>query len=52
MPDVRVRRDGKLDWAVWLEGRLVRRYTIVGDALAYASLLECDPRERSLAQTA
>ena len=51
MPDVKVSKDDRLGWAVWLEGRVVASYIMVGDALAYASLLECDPRERNLALT-
>lgn len=49
MPDVRVIKDERLEWEVWLEGTLVAHYSMMGDALNYASLLECDPRERALA---
>ena len=49
MPNVKVARDERLGWAVWLEDEVVGHYIMVGDALAYASLLECDPRERNQA---
>ena len=49
MPDVRVSKADHLEWIVWLEGVAVARYSICSDALAYASMLECDPRERDLA---
>lgn len=52
MPKVRVSKEESSSWAVWLEDRIVGRYFIVGDALAYASLLECDPRERASATSA
>ncbi len=51
MADVRVSREG-LDWLVWLEGEMVARFVVAGDALAYASLLECDPRARREASPA
>ena len=51
MPDVRVSKEDLMSWAVWLEGRIVARYIMVGDALAHASLLECDPRERHACST-
>ena len=47
MPKVRVSKEETSSWAVWLEDRIVARYFLVGDALAYASLLECNPRERA-----
>lgn len=46
---VRVSKEESCNWAVWLEGKIVAKYMLAGDALAYASLLECDPRERLLA---
>jgi glycyl-tRNA synthetase alpha subunit len=49
MPDVRVVKDEGLQWEVWLDGTMVGHYTVLSDALNYASLLECDPRERALA---
>ena len=49
MPKVRVSKEESCSWAVWLNGKVVAHYSIAGDALAYASLLECDPRERALA---
>lgn len=50
-PEVRVSQDG-LDWLVWLDGTVVGRHALVGDALHYASMLECDPRSRSEARPA
>ena len=50
-PDVKISEDG-LDWLVWLDGTVVGRYDLVGDALHYASMLECDPRMRSEAHPA
>ncbi|MDQ3986811.1 MAG: hypothetical protein M3280_09985 [Actinomycetota bacterium] len=49
MPDVRVSKANHLEWIVWLEGVAVATYMICSDALAYASMLECDPRERNRA---
>jgi hypothetical protein len=50
-PEVRVSQDG-WDWLVWLDGTLVGRFDLVGVALDYASMLECDPRTRSEASPA
>jgi hypothetical protein len=52
MPDVRVLKEETCSWAVSLDGQIVAHYTLAGDALAYASLLECNPRERADATAA
>jgi hypothetical protein len=44
--DVQVSKGADLTWMVSLDKRIVGRFTIVGDALAYAAMLECDPRIR------
>jgi hypothetical protein len=44
--DVKVSKGADLTWMVSLDQRIVGQFTIVGDALAYASMLECDPRIR------
>jgi hypothetical protein len=49
MADVRVSKANELQWDVLLEGVVVGRFVIATEALNYASLLECDPRERDLA---
>lgn len=49
MADVRISKDEGLQWLVWLEGVLVGKFVIVTEALSYATMLECDPRERDLA---
>lgn len=51
MPDVRVMRETVCSWAVSLDGAIVAHYAIATEALAYASMLECDPRERDLARS-
>jgi hypothetical protein len=51
LPEVKVSHE-ELDWLVWLDGALVGRYDLIGDALHYASMLECDPRSRSEASPA
>lgn len=43
---------GEYDWLVWFDGRVVARFTLMGDALDYASLLECSPRARAAAASA
>lgn len=48
MPDVRVVKETACSWAVSLDGAVVAHYAIATEALAYASMLECDPRERDL----
>jgi hypothetical protein len=49
MADVRVSKTSQLQWEVLLEGIVVATFVIATEALNYASLLECDPRERDLA---
>jgi hypothetical protein len=49
MADVRVSKANELQWDVLLEGVVVGRFVIATEALNYAALLECDPRERDLA---
>lgn len=44
--DVTVAKGADLTWLVCLGSDVVGRFVIVGDALAYAVLLECDPRIR------
>ncbi len=51
MPDVRVAKETVCSWTVSLDGRVVGHYAIATEALAYASLLECDPRERDLVRS-
>ena len=50
MPDVRVVKETACSWAVSLDGMVVAHYAIATEALAYASMLDCDPRERDLAR--
>jgi hypothetical protein len=50
--DVKVSRGPDITWLVWLGQRVVGRFTLVGDALAYATILECDPRIRKEALAA
>lgn len=50
MPDVRVLKETACNWTVSLDGHIVAHYVLATEALAYASLLECDPRERDLAR--
>jgi hypothetical protein len=45
-PSVRISKAGILDWLVWLEDDVVGRFTLVADALDYATILECSPRAR------
>lgn len=45
--EVRVTKGADLNWLVSLGPRIVANFTLVGDALAYASMLECNPRARS-----
>lgn len=52
MASVAVTREAFLLWLVWLDSSVVGTFNNVFDALAYASLLECDPRSRSEAQAA
>ena len=49
MADVRISKADSLQWLVLLEGVVVAKFAIATEALNYASLLECDPRERDLA---
>jgi hypothetical protein len=51
LPEVKLMQDG-YRWLVSLDGTVVGRFDILGDALAYANLLECDPRTRSEATPA
>ena len=51
MPDVRVYKQTPCNWAVSLDGNIVAHYVLATEALAYASLLECDPRERDLVRS-
>ena len=51
MPDVQVVKETSCNWAVSLDGHIVAHYVIATEALAYASLLECDPRERDLVRS-
>lgn len=44
--DVRVTRDAR-QWLVCLDGNVVACFAVMGDALDYASLLECSPRARA-----
>ena len=48
--DVRVGRQGDLEWAVWLDEKLVALFNWVGDALDYAEMLGCSPRARAAAK--
>ena len=50
--DVQVFKGANLTWMVSLDNRIVGQFTIVGDALAYAAMLECDPRIRGEAVAA
>lgn len=43
---------GEHDWLVWFDGRVVARFSLMGDALDYASLLECSPRARAAVNAA
>jgi hypothetical protein len=49
MADVRISKAEGFQWLVLLEGVVVGKFAIATEALDYASLLECDPRERDLA---
>ncbi|MDQ4145932.1 MAG: hypothetical protein M3198_19730 [Actinomycetota bacterium] len=51
MPDVRVLKETACSWAVTLDGDIVAHYAVATEALAYASMLECDPRERDLVRS-
>jgi hypothetical protein len=51
VPEVKVIQDG-FSWVVELDGVSVGRFDIVGEALHYANMLECDPRARSEASPA
>ncbi|CAN5654551.1 hypothetical protein BH24ACT26_BH24ACT26_12210 [soil metagenome] len=46
LTEVRITSDSNRDWLVWFESKVVGRFPRVGDALAYAAMLECSPRER------
>jgi hypothetical protein len=46
MASVAVTREAFLLWLVWLDCSIVASFDNVLDALAYASLIECDPRSR------
>jgi hypothetical protein len=50
--EVKVSKGSDLTWLVWLGDLVVGRYMIVGDALAYAQILECNPRVRGEAVAA
>jgi hypothetical protein len=50
--EVRVTKGADLNWLVSLGPRIVANFTLVGDALAYASMLECNPRARREAAAA
>ena len=45
--DVRVSREIDLTWLVWMNEAIVGRFLILGEALDYATLLECTPRARA-----
>jgi hypothetical protein len=49
---VNVSKGADVTWLVWLGEDIVGRFSIVGDALAYAAILECDPRIRKEAVAA
>ena len=49
---VSVCKGADVTWLVWLGEDIVGRFSIVGDALAYAAILECDPRIRKEAVAA
>ena len=51
VPEVKVIHEG-FRWVVELDGTIVGRFDIVGEALHYANMLECDPRARSEASPA
>jgi hypothetical protein len=51
-PDVKISKSPDLTWLVSLDKHVVGRFVIAGDALAYAALLECDPRIRREAMEA
>lgn len=46
MASVAVTREAFLLWLVWLDSSVVATFDNVLDALAYASMLDCDPRLR------
>jgi hypothetical protein len=46
MAEVKVWQAEDENWLVTLEGVIVGRFALAFDALDWASLLECDPRER------
>ncbi len=50
--DVQVCKGVDLIWLVLLDGKIVGRFMICGDALAYATMLECTPRARKEAVAA
>lgn len=51
VPEVKVLQDG-FCWLVYLDGVVVGRFDVVGEALHYANMLECDPRARDEASPA
>lgn len=46
MASVAITREAFLLWLVWLDCTVIASFDNVLDALAYSSLLECDPRFR------
>lgn len=50
MASIAVTREAFLLWLVWLDTSVVASFDNALDALAYASLLECDPRLRGEAE--
>jgi hypothetical protein len=44
--EVRVTRDDDLSWLVWVGEVAAARFEILGEALDFATLLECSPRAR------
>lgn len=46
MASVAITREAFLLWLVWLDCSVIASFDNVLDALAYSSLLECDPRFR------
>jgi hypothetical protein len=51
VPEVKVMQEG-YRWLVALDGVVVGRFDVVGEALHYANMLECDPRARDEASPA
>jgi hypothetical protein len=45
--EIRVSDDGRRDWLVWWDSKLVARFAQVTEALALAAMLECSPSTRA-----